>query len=443
MMYKKLFKWEIFAGFALLLAIFAGTYAYFNSNLTRNIIDSELDLRLSITASAISSIVKEEIFQLNPDDINTILYKKYRKLMEKASADYGVNIMISDKNGRQLIKIPGDAYFPEIYNAEGISGDIAYFEKGYPVKYKINKQKNGYIVLASKNNNGQSMFDKAAKLQVISLIVLLGLSLLFSFIIAHFFTGRLSEDALRIKKIGEGERNLRLNVRWADELSYLESNINDMLDRLEILEKERKKEITTVAVGLAHEIKNPLTAAYTLSELAERNSDDQETKQKIRNIREELVRISDITGRFVHLLKDDMLNIEKIQISKFFERLKNIYTDVEFLSDSDFIMNVDALLFERVFKNLIKNSLEAEAAKIIVSAKKSIDGTIYIRVNDDAPQLSPDTEKMLFKPFVTNKPGGMGIGLSISKKIIEKHGGSIEYIREQTGNTFLIKMKGG
>jgi len=440
MKYKKLFKWEIFAGFAALLALFAGTYAYFSTNLTRNILDSELDARLAVTASAIASETAG-IFQLNPDDSETILFKRYLGIIERASSEYGVDILIADKSGKKLISVPEGAYFPEPGTAADVSGLISYYEGSKPVKYKIKDETHGYIILAARQN-GQDIFYKAAKLQAISLGVLFGISLLLSFIIALFFTKRLSDDAQRVKRIGEGERDLRLKVKWIDELSYLESAINGMLDRLSELEDARKKEITTVALGLAHEIKNPVAAAHAMSEVAQRRATDSETKERMQKLREELLRISDITERFVHLLKGDRINAQKIQLRAFFEKLNEIYPGVEFTADPRFHIYADTLLLERVFKNLIRNSYEAGADTVKVTASESQNGALNIEITDNAKPMNQDTEKILFTPFTTTKAGGMGIGLSISRNIIERHGGTIEYRRELSGNTFLIRMKG-
>jgi two-component system, LuxR family, sensor kinase FixL len=79
--------------------------------------------------------------------------------------------------------------------------------------------------------------------------------------------------------------------------------------------------------------------------------------------------------------------------------------------------------------NLLRNAIEAvtqsERRELLVSTRPSADGMVEVSVADTGPGISPDVAPQLFQPFVTTKPQGMGVGLSISRTIIESHGGQI------------------
>ena len=89
----------------------------------------------------------------------------------------------------------------------------------------------------------------------------------------------------------------------------------------------------------------------------------------------------------------------------------------------------DKVQIQQVLLNLFRNAIEAviqcERRELIVSTKPSGSGMIEVSVADTGPGISPDVAPQLFQPFITTKDQGMGVGLSISRTIIEAHGGQI------------------
>jgi two-component system, LuxR family, sensor kinase FixL len=89
---------------------------------------------------------------------------------------------------------------------------------------------------------------------------------------------------------------------------------------------------------------------------------------------------------------------------------------------------VDRIQVQQVVVNLIRNAVEAmesERRELTVSAAPDEEGGVAIRVADTGPGLAPEVAERLFQPFVTTKPQGMGIGLSICRSIVEAHGGEL------------------
>jgi two-component system, LuxR family, sensor kinase FixL len=90
---------------------------------------------------------------------------------------------------------------------------------------------------------------------------------------------------------------------------------------------------------------------------------------------------------------------------------------------------VDKVQVEQVLLNLLRNAVEAmetsERRELVVSTKPAADNMIEVTVADTGPGIDPRVASQLFEPFVTTKRQGMGIGLSISRTIIESHGGQI------------------
>ena len=103
----------------------------------------------------------------------------------------------------------------------------------------------------------------------------------------------------------------------------------------------------------------------------------------------------------------------------------------------------DKVQIQQVLLNLFRNAIEAmtQSARreLLVSTKPAGLGMVEVSVADSGPGISQDVADHLFQPFVTNKPHGMGIGLSISRTIIEGHGGQIS-VRPNPGGGTIFRL---
>jgi len=103
----------------------------------------------------------------------------------------------------------------------------------------------------------------------------------------------------------------------------------------------------------------------------------------------------------------------------------------------------DPNLLTEVFSNLVSNALEAKkgAAKILLSAERAGEDAVLLAVDDDGPGIPADQRDSVFKPFVTSKSDGTGLGLPICRKIVEEHGGTIRVEESRLGGVrFAIRL---
>ncbi len=121
----------------------------------------------------------------------------------------------------------------------------------------------------------------------------------------------------------------------------------------------------------------------------------------------------------------------------------------DFAASDDMVM-VDRIQIQQVLTNLMRNAVEAmgESPKknLRVSIKAAESGKAAVTVEDSGAGIPNEISDQLFRPFVTTKAGGMGIGLSISKRIIEAHGGEITVSRSELGGarfTFTLPAYDG
>jgi two-component system sensor kinase FixL len=93
----------------------------------------------------------------------------------------------------------------------------------------------------------------------------------------------------------------------------------------------------------------------------------------------------------------------------------------------------------------MRNAMEAmreSSRRLLLVRTLTENGRVVVEVSDTGPGIPAEIEERLFQPFVTTKPGGMGIGLSIAKRIIEAHGGEIGFRYGQAGTTFYFSLAG-
>ena len=298
-------------------------------------------------------------------------------------------------------------------------------------------------------------------------IALVTLLLFLSITIAIRFSSRFFISINNLisasEKIGKGNLDTKVPELKADkEMELLNKNFNLMIDRLKsqqekLLTSERHEAWENVARKLAHEIKNPLTPIQLTvdnikSKYLKNIEPDYQDKFKnnLQTIQKQIKQIENLVNEFSDfarmpkpLLKKNNLNrvinenislINKIDSNIKIKLINHLSKDVN--------VNFDLEQFNRLFFNLIKNSLESIQEKAEKDSKidKNIDIEIrqrrdYIIVNviDSGIGFKNKKTKELIKPYFTTKEKGTGLGLSIVDKIISDHNGSIQFLNHKNG----------
>lgn len=216
-------------------------------------------------------------------------------------------------------------------------------------------------------------------------------------------------------------------------------------------EKERFREISALTSGVAHEIKNPLNSLSLLFELLTKKdfSSDFET---ISSGKKEVEKISRIVDQFSSSLKPIDLSKDHFSLEdeiKYVQgSLKKIATekgvDIRYSQDSSVTIFADRGLLSQAIHNLIKNAIEASDGGEVDIAVKQERKKVFISVKDLGSGIDEEEKSRVFEPFYSKKKGGMGIGLYLTRKIVEAHGGDIDLVSSaQNGTTFTIRIPGG
>jgi signal transduction histidine kinase len=217
-------------------------------------------------------------------------------------------------------------------------------------------------------------------------------------------------------------------VHSSEELGILTNAIRDAV-------KKKLEGMNEVSRMVAHDLRNPLAGINGASYMLKKNYGEKmdEKGNRLLEVIGDCVEYSDKIVR-------DLLEYScEIKLNKTKANPEGLVTDslstlvvpgnvlvINEVSD-EFSLWVDNGKLQRVFSNLIKNALDSMAdGGILKITSRKVNGEVEIGFSDTGTGMSDDTLKRLWTPFFTTKAKGMGVGLSICKRIIDAHGGRIE-----------------
>jgi PAS domain S-box-containing protein len=222
---------------------------------------------------------------------------------------------------------------------------------------------------------------------------------------------------------------------------------------------DRLAALGSLAAGLAHEIKNPLTSLLTFSRHLTRRFDDEQFRAKFQSVvPRELERINGIVERLLELARPTPLSFSAVRLPALLERVVELYAEemdtraVEVTRDyaRDLpVVWVDAEAVYQAFVNLVRNALDAmpgggrltlrvvwsDEDDVVRAGRQPRARRVRVEIQDSGPGISTDNADRVFNPFFTTKVGGTGLGLALTHKIVEDHGGTIDFRNGRAGGT--------
>lgn len=226
--------------------------------------------------------------------------------------------------------------------------------------------------------------------------------------------------------------------------------IRDQYEELEEARRRAVQQEKLAAVGrlastVAHEVRNPLgvikSSASVLGEGVEPSSDE---AKAVTFITEEVDRLDQFVRRVLDFTRPFELDTSPVRVSSLVESVTQTFGDVEREVEDHVRVEVDEALLVQALRNVVSNACEV-GDRVEIRAFQDEDEVVF-RVRDDGIGVPERQYDELFQPFFTTKASGTGLGLSMAKKIVELHGGSIEYRdgeglgREDRGACFEVRV---
>ncbi len=295
--------------------------------------------------------------------------------------------------------------------------------------------------------------------------LLIAVSMIATFFITNRLTGPLNILQEKISQLRVGRKNEPIHYYANDEIGGLVSEYNRMIFELEhsaklLARSERESAWREMAKQVAHEVKNPLTpmklnVQYLIRAWEDKRDDFPERLMKFQNAMIAQIEVlSAIASEFSYFAKMPNTVKEEISLVEVLERCIDfhrnneqhisIYFRNEIPVNAKIWADGDQLL--RAFNNILHNAMQAmetnENGEISVKAYRSEDEPFYIiAFKDNGNGIPLDVQDKIFAPSFTTKNSGMGLGLAMTKTIVENTGGTISFETEQgVGTTFFIQL---
>ena len=406
------------------------------------------------------------------------------------SFDFETDIHVYDMNGQLL-----GSSCPQIFDLGMVSHYIApeaFFSMDEPmVQYEQLGQvrylaaytdfvngsfaKIGYIVIPSFISQ-EAMSADVEKFVVRLLplyILLLLVSILVVWLVARGVSSPLTTISTQLKNYRLGEKGQHISYFFRDEVGDLIQHYNDMMDALaestqRLARSEREGAWRTMARQVAHEINNPLTPMkLTLQQLQRHKGTerfDEYFDRSTQLLIEQIETLGYIAKSFSSFAKMPEVNPTEVDVAK------KLHTVITLLRNNDDQLPIryigpdagvdaiaDAEQITQVFTNIVRNALQAmegqESGDIIIVLKQvpdqqrliknlsENDQWIEISISDNGPGIPEDIRSKVFGPNFTTKNTGAGLGLAISKNIVEGSGGKITFQTSEKGTTFFVYLK--
>jgi signal transduction histidine kinase len=245
------------------------------------------------------------------------------------------------------------------------------------------------------------------------------------FVVLHYFAALVAPDLRRRFIEREVSREVHQNITR----------------ERQALEGEHARSLEQLSASIAHEIRNPITAAKSLVQQMGEDPASRENVEYAKVALEELDRVERSISHLLRFAREEEIRVEELSLvdvvdsalETFHDRLVRSGVDVRRDVDSEGWMQGDPEKIRRVLINLAGNALDAlEQAgtanpRLEITAGENLAGTeVWMRLRDNGPGIEPEALHKIFSPFYTSKATGNGLGLAISKKVVDAHGGSIE-----------------
>jgi len=393
-------------------------------------------------------------------------YSTLRRFTKTILEDEDVlSIEISDHN--RVIKMhtdlsklgtKSDIKVRNLYREHITESGNSLFEFSTPIE--VDNSTIGFVYIRLSGRNALLRSQSATKVSILLGLLAVTIGVISSIILSKKISRPIIELTTIADEISHGNLNKQIDIKSGGEIGVLVNAFHymqlNLINHIESkVENERFTLLGKMYGILAHEIRNPLEPIRGSAILLKQKYPDEQTILKYSSIIEEEVgNLSDFLTRFLNfskpfepklILVDINLIINNVlQLTGPFIHKKSIKKQC-FLAENIQRIYIDPKQIQQVFMNLILNSVDSMehiGGNLTIYSNKTEKG-VQVIIKDDGCGIKDEDLKKVFEPYFTTKEAGTGLGLTTSREIIKKNGGTIHVESEiNLGTTVTIDFRG-
>jgi len=311
----------------------------------------------------------------------------------------------------------------------------------------------GYIHLKINKDDFSDVLKSNVIDRVLATLFVFGIGIIFTLILSRQYTRPIERVVDAAMRVAAGDLTQHIKVQNRDEIGKLSESFNFMVSKLreartleeKLREAEQLSGLGQLSRHMAHEIRNPLNfISLSIDHIGTKyrpgdSGQDEKFSSLISGIKQEILRLDKLVNDFLDYsrpltlerrmvnikeLLDDIIDliwakaeVEKIKIVKDYNNPVELYLDPD--------------LFKTCILNVVTNAFHAMASKEeggVLAIKTAVDGdTFILSISDEGEGASQENLSKMFEPFFSTKENGLGLGLPMTKRVIEEHGGIVEF----------------
>lgn len=443
--------------------------------------------RLSRTISIMRDEVQNEVLKHKPFDDVLHIYdegvnQELQRKVEDMSEIHHADINLYDPEGNLKVSSQPFVYTRGILSEKMNPFAFYHLKMQREVQF-IQKEQVGYLEYTSiympvRDDEGQiyaflniPYFSSQSELKqeisnfLITIINLNAFIFLVAGAFAFFITNRITDSfsliSEKMKAVNLGKVNEEITWKKDDEIGDLVKEYNKMVHKLEesaevLARNEREGAWREMARQVAHEIKNPLTPMklsiqYLQKAVNENSGNVKELSANVANtLVEQIDHLSKIAADFSQFANIGNPRNEKFDLHEMLYSLSQLYSTnnkvkFEWMPVNHVVnINADRTQINRLFTNLLQNAVQAlpeDGSGEVMITEKTEDGNILIAVSDNGQGIDESLRSRIFTPNFTTKTSGTGLGLAMTKGIVEQSGGKIWFETElNKGTIFYVSL---
>lgn len=328
----------------------------------------------------------------------------------------------------------------------------------------------GYIHLRINKDDFSDVLRSNVISRIIATLFVFGIGIIFTLILSRQYTRPIERVVNAAMRVAAGDLNQQIRVENNDEIGKLAESFNFMVTKLraartleeKLREAEHLSGLGQLSRHMAHEIRNPLNfISLSIDHIGEKYRPDDNVRgakfsSLISGIRQEITRLDKLVSEFLDYSRPLSLSRQMVNVKGLLDDIIDLVwarADVEGIKivkdyDTSAELYLDPDLFKTCVLNVVTNSFHAMTSskhEKVLTIKTSIDKDVFVLgISDRGEGVAPENLPKIFEPFFSTKDSGLGLGLPLTRRVIEEHGGHVDFESEPgkgSEMTFTIPLR--